>query len=124
MIMILRNKRINIKSDSIELRVSFGVPDVKSWLRLYADMLTHGREENLAWAKNETHSEQDIRYFLEHHPNIFASYPEKWRIQLSAWGWATAVREKFVEPSATPNGKEQYYLSDSAFVKRGRPKNS
>ena len=122
--MILRNKKISIKAESVELSVSFGVPDVREWVRLYASALTHGREENIVWAKNEAITEIDMRYFFEHHGNILLALPEKWRSQLSAWGWATAVREKFLKPSATPNGKNEYYLSENAFIKRGRPKGS
>ena len=121
--MLLRKKEISLKSETAEVSVSFGTPDVKTWMRLFAQTLTRGREENVLWAQSQSLTETDVRCFFENSGNILLSYPAKWRTQLSAWAWATAVRNGFLEPSATPGHENVYHLADSCFLKRGRPKN-
>ena len=115
--MVLREKRISNKSDNVQLSVSYGIADVKSWLRLYVS--PDGVCEEVFRTCPLT--EQDIRFFLEHHASAFASYPEKWREQLSGWAFAVAVRHGLLKPVATDENR--YYFADCLFAKRGRPKN-
>lgn len=109
--MVLREKRINNNSDNVQLHLSFGLPDVKAFLKELASHSEALREYQF--------SEADVRYFLERCPNAFVSYPDKWKKQLSAWVFCVAVRNGLLEPCAT---KDRYYLADSLFVKRGRPR--
>lgn len=113
--MVLRNKRISNKADVVQIHVSFGVPDVKQWLMMYAQLLMCVDD-----AKSRTHNEQDVRLWLENDGRAFLSWPKQWRGMLSSWAWAVALREKFVISSAT--NENQFYLSDCLFSKRGRPK--
>lgn len=118
--MVLREKRITNKSDNVQLHVSFGLPDVKSLLRLYASMMGEGVTEEV-FRKIQTFplTEQDVRFWFEQEGRAFLSYPEKWREQLSAWAFAVAVRNKLLIPTAA--NENQYYFADCLFVKRGRP---
>ena len=119
--MVLREKRISNKSDNVQLQVSFGVPDVKTLLRLYASMMGEGVTEEV-FRKIQTFplTEQDVRFWFEHEGMAFQSWPEKWREQLSAWAFAVAVRSKLLISAAAH--ENMYYLAESLFVKRGRPK--
>ncbi len=115
--MVLRDKRISNKSDNVQLYVSFGFPDVKALMRLFVSTMPPECE---AIIRTMQYTEQDIRYFFEHNGQAFLSFPDKWREQLSGWAFAVAVRNKFLVPTSTDENK--YFLSDSLFVKRGRPR--
>ncbi len=110
--MVLRGRKICCKVDAIQIHVSFGVPDVKELMKIYAGMC-----ESI---KDQPQAEQDVRCWLEHDGRAFLSWPEKWREQLSGWCFATAVRNKLLEPTAIDENR--YYLADCLFAKRGRPK--
>ncbi len=110
---VIREKKINFKSDEIKLSCSFSVVDVKALLQMYAS-----DEE---FARNYQEDEKSVRYWFEHDGRAFLSWPQKWREQLSGWAFNVAVRNKLLVPSATNENK--YYLADCLFVKRGRPKN-
>lgn len=114
--MVLRERKINNKSDNVQLQVSFGLPDVKALLRLYAA----GDEFVEAVNRQYQHSEKDIRIWLEHDGRAFLSWPDKWREQLSAWAFAVAVRNKLLLPSAA--AQNRFFLADCLFAKKGRPK--
>lgn len=111
---VARKKKINNKADVVQVHLSFGLPDVKAFLKVYADF--NGNPELM---RGWQHTEQDVRYFLEHHGKAFLSYPKEWRMQLSGWAFAVAVRNKLLLPTATD--ENQYYLADCLFAKRGRP---
>ena len=113
--MILRNKRIGLKAEEVQIQVGFGLPDVKRFILMYTDILS--KYGNML--RDPVH-EQDLRYFFEHHGEIFLSWPEKWREQLSAWAWCCAVRHGFLRQSAT--NENTFYFTDKAVKKRGRPK--
>lgn len=56
---------------------------------------------------------------LEYYICAFIDYPDKWRVQLSRWAFAVAVRNRLLLPSATK--ENSYYLADCLFARRGRP---
>ena len=111
--MVLREKKINNKSDEVKLSCSFSLVDVKAFFKIYAKLCKN--------IKDLPQSEQDFRYWLEHDGRAFLSWPQKWREQLRGWAFAVAVRNKLLIPSASRENR--YYLADCLFVNRGRPKN-
>lgn len=117
--MILRNKRIKTTSDEVQVAVSFGVPDVREWMRRYASMfLICGAKAGKQLAQSIPISEGDVRRWMEKDPTVLANWPSVWRDQLSSWAFTSALRHGLLAESATPN---RYFLSDECFVKRGRP---
>ena len=117
--MILRNKKIKPQADEVQVAVSFGLPDVREWMRRYATLfLICGDKAGKELAQSIPVTEGDIRKWMEKDPTVLANWPSVWRDQLSAWAFATAVRHGLLTESATPN---RYYLSDECFTKRGRP---
>jgi len=110
---VIRDKKINFKSDEVKLSCSFSIVDVKALLQMYAELCINIREI--------PDTEKSIRHWLEHDGRAFLSWPPKWREQLSGWAFNVAVRNKLLEPTATAENK--YYLADCLFTKRGRPKN-
>lgn len=112
--MVLRVQKINNRSDNVQLHCSFGLPDVKELLRLYASMVDED------YARGYQESEKDVRFWLEHDGRAFLSWPPKWREQLSSWCFAVAIRNKLLIPTAADENK--YFLADCLFAKRGRPK--
>ena len=87
--MVLRERKINNKSDDVKLSLSFGVPDCRAFMKMYAEMIAD-------IVKDYPSSEHDVRYWLEHDGRAFLCFPYKWRQQLSGWCFATAVRNKFI----------------------------
>ena len=112
--MVLRERKINYKSDDVKLSISFGVPDCRAFIKMYAEMCG-----DVLITKDYPCSEFDIRYWLEHDGRAFLSLPVKWRKELSAWCFATAVRHQLIIPTAA--SENRYYLSDCLFARRGRP---
>lgn len=119
--MILRNKRISTKSDVVQLSVSFGAPDVKGWLKYYAWLYARDTEEGRRTAQSIAQNEFDVRFWFEHEPRVLANWETKWKEQLSAWAWATAIRCGYLVQSVTPGKENEYYLADCLFSKIGRP---
>ena len=115
--MVLREKKINNKADEVQVHCSFSLPDVKALLKIYAAGTNEAVE---AINRQHPHSEQDVRFWLEHDGRAFLSWPQKWREQLSAWAFAVALRNKLLVPTAAD--EKQYYLADCLFARRGRPK--
>lgn len=111
--MVLRNRRINNNSDVIQLHVSFSLVDVRQMFKVYASHFA-------SWAREAQHTESDVLYWLEHSPTAFNNYPDKWRVQLSRWAFAVAVRNRLLLPCATKDNA--YFLTDGLFAKRGRPR--
>lgn len=109
--MVLRERKINNKSDNVQLQVSFGLPDVKELLKIYANLCKESRDI--------PQPEDWIRYWFEHDYKAFAGWPEKWRQQLSGWAFCVAVRNKLLLPTAADENK--YKFADCLFVRRGRP---
>ena len=109
--MVLRERKINNKSDNVQLQVSFGLPDVKELLKIYARLFEDIRDlpEPEDW----------VRHWLEHDYKAFAGWPEKWRVQLSGWCFAVAVRNKLLVPTAA--NENLYKFADCLFTRRGRP---
>lgn len=111
--MIIRNRSINPKSAEVQLAVSFGKPDVKSFMTEFIQIHTMGDKtlaENVrAWKFDEA----GVRYFAEHRESIFANYEEPWRSQLSAWLWCQLLSYGFLRESASEPGN--FYLSERAF---------
>jgi hypothetical protein len=110
--MVLRERKINYKADEIQVHCSFALPDVKAMLRLYAEMCEEIRDL--------PHTEKDVCEWLQNDGRAFLSWPARWRGELSKWAFAVAVRNNLLIPSAT--GKNIYYLSETLFARRGRPK--
>lgn len=110
--MVLRGRKINCKSDAVQIQVSFSIPDVKALLHLYA--------LSVEFIKDCPIKESGVRYWLEHDGRAFLSWPQKWREQLSGWVFAVAVRNKFIIPTAV--NENEYFLADFLFAKKGRPK--
>lgn len=119
--MILRNKKISTSSDIVQLHVSFSSVDVKGWLRYYAWLYERDTESGKQKAQSIPQNEIDLRYWFEHEPRALANWETKWREQLSAWAWATAVRCGFLVQSVTPGRENEFYLADCLFKKIGRP---
>lgn len=116
--MVLRERKINNKSDVVQIHISYGLPDVKALFKDYANRFVNSC--GLHFAKSVANGESDIREWLEHDPTAFGNYPEKWKQQLSAWAFAVAVRNKLLTESASkPN---VFYFADSLFARRGRPR--
>jgi len=111
--MVLRERKINNKSDNVQLQVSFGLPDVKALLKIYASI---GDEE---FNQTYPNTEQDIIYWLSHDGRAFLSWPDRWRDELSKWVFAVALRNGILVQSAA--AKNIYYLADCLFARRGRP---
>lgn len=109
--MVLRERKINLKSDEVQVHCSFSLVDVRALFRIYAGMclITRDLPQPEDW----------IRYWLEHDGRAFLSWPPKWREELSKWCFAVAVRNKLLIPSAVDENK--YFLADCLFVRRGRP---
>ncbi len=117
--MILRNKRIKSTSDEVMISVSFGVPDVREWMRRYASLfLICGAKAGKELAQSIPVTEGDIRHFMEKDPTVLANWPSVWRDQLSTWAFSAAVRHGLLTQSAIEN---RYFLADECFTKRGRP---
>lgn len=110
--MVIRKRKIDLKSDEVQLHCSFSLPDVRALFKMYAEMCESIRDC--------PHTEQDVRYWLENDGRAFLSWPARWREDLSRWAFAVAVRNKLLTQTST--GKNYYYLSDSLFIRRGRPK--
>lgn len=117
--MVLRERKINNKSDDVQLHLSYGLPDVKSILKMYASFCCCELDDE-PFLKTQLHTESDVRCWLEHDPKAFANYPQKWKEQLSAWAFCVAVRNGLLKPTAT--NENLYILADFLFAKRGRPK--
>ena len=115
--MVLREKKINNRSDEVQVHCSFSLPDVKALLRMYA---TGECEAVEAINKQYPNTEQDVRYWLEHDGRAFLSWPDRWQKELSGWAFAVAVRNKLLIPTSTDENK--YFLADCLFARRGRPK--
>ena len=109
--MVLREKRISNRSEVVQLHLSYGLPDVRALLKEYAS--------HFIGLKDLQHTESEIIYWLEHAPKAFFNYPDKWRVQLSRWAFAVAVRNNLIIESATK--ENTYYLADCLFARRGRP---
>jgi hypothetical protein len=120
-VMILRNKRISTSSDVVQLSVSFGAPDVKSWLKYFAWLCARDTQEGKRQAQSIPLTEFDIRHYLENDPNALKNWESKWRQQLSAWAWATAIRCGYLVQSVTPGKENAFFLADCLFSKVGRP---
>lgn len=86
-------------------------------LKEYANGLT--TPCGIEWAKNSRHTENEIIFFFEHYSGAFLNHPDKWRMQLSRWAFAVALRNRLILPSATK--ENSYYLADCLFARRGRP---
>ena len=115
--MVLREKKINSKADEVQVHCSFSLPDVKAMLRIYAIGCNEVVE---AIHRQHPHTEQDVRFFFENNGMAFASWPDKWRQELSKWAVAVAIRNGLIVPTATDENK--YFLADCLYIKRGRPK--
>ena len=101
------------------IHVSFGLPDIKDWMRKYASLfLICGAKAGKALAQSIPISEGDVRRWMEKDPTVLANWPSVWQDQLSGWAFATAVRHGLLTQSAIEN---RYFLSDECFTKRGRP---
>ena len=109
--MVLRERKINFKSDEVQVHCSFSLPDVRALFKMYAEMCII--------TKDLPQTEYDYRYWLEHDGRAFLSWPDKWREQLSGWAFNVAVRNKLLIPTAA--NENRYYLADCLFARRGRP---
>lgn len=112
--MVLREKKINNKSDEVQLHCSFSIVDVRALLKIYVSF-----PSNEFWETCPI-TEKEMRYWFEYNEHAFLSWPKKWREQLSGWAFAVAVRNKLLVQSSTDENK--YYFADCLFTKRGRPK--
>jgi hypothetical protein len=115
--MVLRERKINLRSDEVQVHCSFSLPDVKALLKMYAVGESEAVE---AVNKQYPHTEQDITHWFENDGRAFASWPSRWRQELGRWCFAVGVRNKLLVPTATDENR--YFLADCLFAKRGRPK--
>ena len=117
--MIIRQNKINPSSKDVKFAVSFGLPDIRRWLRDYISSCTNNDQDLLMWLKSQSITEADMRYFLENNPFAFGWVENPWRTQLSAWAWSQMVKEDFLYPSATK--EDGWIFTEKAFVRVGRP---
>ena len=117
--MIVRKSRINPKAQDVQFAVSYGLPDVRKWVRQYIDAVTMGDGDFLAKMRSASISEVDMRHWLERNPHALGWVEKPWREQLSAWAFSMMVRNAFLFPSAA--NPDAYLFTDAAFVKIGRP---
>lgn len=110
--MVLRERKINFKSDEVQVHCSFSLVDVRALFKMYAEMC-----ESI---KDVPQTEKDVCYWLEHDGRAFLSWPVRWREELSKWAIAVALRNNLLVPTAID--KNQFFLADCLFAKRGRPK--
>ena len=117
--MIVRKSKINPKAQDVQFAVSYGLPDVRKWVRQYIDAVTMGDGDFLAKMRSASITEIDMRHWLERNPYVLGWVEKPWREQLSAWAFCMMVRNAFLFPSAA--NPDTYLFSDAAFVKIGRP---
>ena len=109
--MVLRDRKINLKSDEVQVHCSFSLVDVRALFKMYAEIC-----ESI---KDVPQTEKDVCCWLENDGRAFLSWPDKWREQLSGWAFNVAVRNKLLIPTAA--NEKEYYLADCLFARRGRP---
>lgn len=117
--MIIRHNKISLKADFVKFEFSLSISDLKEYLLLYLEMVSLHDTDMKLQAKEEPITELGLRYFFEHHPAIFANFNNPYREQLSAWAWHHLLKEKYIISSATND--TDFYFTEKAFVKRGRP---
>lgn len=91
--MIFRTNDISNNADEISFKLSFSYIDCKRWLAQYLSILIR------CGITDYTDNESSIRHWLEQEP--FKNYPVKYAERLSRWAVSTAIRKKFLSPSAT-----------------------
>ena len=116
--MIIRNRKINPSAKEIMLSVSFTSADVRRWMEDYANIIcrrvcNQTIDEAIGEARNWRETEDSLRHFFEHRPNIFLNYEAPYRQQLSAWAWMQSVKLGYLTPSATK--PEEYLYTDKFF---------
>lgn len=112
--MIVRTRKIKPEANEIAFTLSLTVADVKGWISRYATMLDH-------YGMELTDTEYGLRWWLSHEPSIFGILGKKYADELSGWVVSAAIRNKFIEPSASDTTK---FLISHELVKKqiGRPK--
>ena len=118
--MIIRENKINPKSEHVKFSVSFGSADIKRFVRMYIDTITMNYPDLLLSIKSWNITEHEIRHWMESDLRVFANIENPWRTQLSAWAWAHIVSENYVIPSATH--EDRFIFAEKCFIRPGRPK--
>lgn len=119
--MILRNKRINVDSDTVQLSVSYSEVDV---LRMFQFIFNKCLGADNEWMQAELlqapFNEQLVMSYLTEHPKCFGNFDYKWAIQLSRWAFHQAIRNGYIKQSFTTDNTI-YFTDVCAVRKRGRP---
>lgn len=110
-----------MKSETAELSVSYTKVDVLQFLRFMFNLCHYGCEWMITQQLTIKHTEQEFLYTLEHAPQIFGNYQEKWAKQLASWCFSQALKEGYIYQSKVE--ENAYYFSEICVEKkRGRPK--
>ena len=117
--MIVRENKIRTSSKEVKLAVSYGIPDIRRFVKQYVEALTNNDPDIIISAKTAIITEGDFRHWLERDKYAFAWIEKPWREQLSSWVWYHVVNEGFVIPSSTADNG--FILADKAFIRVGRP---
>lgn len=110
-----------MRTETVELSVSYGKPDVLKFCRFMFNTEHHGCEWLQRNALSQKHTEQDILYTFEHAPQVFGNYMEKWAKQLAAWCLTQAIKEGYIVKSKIDDNC--FYFTEICIEKkRGRHK--
>ena len=93
--MIVRKSRINPKAQDVQFAVSYGLPDVRKWVRQYIDAVTMGEGDFIAKMRSASITEVEMRHWLERNPYVLGWVEKPWREQLSAWAFCMMVKNAF-----------------------------
>ena len=120
--MIIRNTRINPNSREIQIKISYGEPDVRKIVKLLAKIFSHDSPSLIEMYTTQPKvTEAAVMYTLNHSPYFFGSvFPDDFKQQLIAWVWSSALRLKLFKPSITD--PTHFYFAEENFKRPGRPK--
>ncbi len=119
--MVLRNKKISVTADVVQLSLSYSEVDVLRMAKYIFNQCLGAENEWLQIELLQTpYTEQQIRSYLAKSPRCFGNYESKWAEQLGLWAFTVCVRQGYIRKSATIDCC--YYFTDLCVQKkRGRP---
>lgn len=119
--MVLRNKRISVSSDVVQLSISYSEVDVLRMVKYIFNQCFGGENEWMqAELLQEPQTEQTIMAYLTNSPKCFGNYEHKWGEQLGSWAFSLCIRKKYIRKSVTD--RNLYFFTDLCIQrKRGRP---
>lgn len=119
--MVLRNKRINVDSDTVQLSLSYSEVDVLRMFQFIFNQCLGGDNEWIQADLLQTpFSEQLVMSYLTEHPKCFGNHDYKWSIQLARWAFTQAVGNGYIKQSVTADNTI-YFTEKCVVRRRGRP---